>query len=350
MNEGTTTPCATGCTIHGKHGTACPNLEACTACTCHQGPNYPCSVPGGCHPHHQACRGCLPRPVQGPDVVCERCRSQLDAALIAIPDLVGWVRYLRNGTTGTTETVGEARPPVGKRDAAPTPLNITAVDDADGLYVTALAWMERHTATHPCGLAGITRPETRWRPAGVQHRTPDVHTPTCPVDATGRHGRRVGGTWWPCHGCASTPIAAAPTGLHPTTAPAAVAATRPVARWLRSHLPWAVQQPWAGEYVRDVTRHVRAVDERWPIQVADLELNTPCPACDYLTLRWHPPTFYRGPIVVRCHHPACGITITEREYGLYRRIVLDYYANNPEQLDGDAGEEAADLAEEGTSA
>lgn len=129
------------CRIPNRHLPTCGTCPV--DCDCHQGPNYPCSVPGGCGSEgcgrsSDECRGCLPR-VAAEGFVCAPCLGRTAAKLEALIDLAPYGRLVaaglvRRGSGGAT----------GKPDSRP-PLNVDALDALNAIQ-NALTTMAREIA------------------------------------------------------------------------------------------------------------------------------------------------------------------------------------------------------------
>lgn len=271
-------PCATGCRRDGRHiDTRDPRTDACT---------LPCApdCPRRCRAH---CRGCEPRPALTDAAVCGRCAGQTRRAIAATPALVAWIRAQDEpaASTGT-------EPKLGGSKNAPLPFRADAIDTADELHAVLAAWCRTIVDEHP---AGFTGPDL----------TGSVRARRVLADNTGPViGLGIGRTW----------------GTGDTVAPAQP--TERAARWLLTHLEWALTRDWAPDLVRELTAIVTAAEHRWPTAEPPTRLPTVCPSCGRASLVRHAPAWPEAPITIVCEATECGEVIPEALYDFHARRVL----------------------------
>lgn len=235
-----------------------------------------CSIPGKHSPttnHPGDCPGCLPRPAAPDRLVCWRCCNRAEDALTRAPDLVAHIRdQVIPGSSGPADDL-----PGGPRSRAPAPLSLTAVADADDLHALLCSWADLVVDEHPDHIH-----DPGWRGT---HR-PGVNGQRRAVGLT------TAGSW------------------HDTAR---------VTRWLYDHLSWSLAQPWAADYVWEVTSTVDRLRARWPIEEQPRWLGQPCPVCRAPSLARYAPTVWLGPVTITC--TSCGLVVPEREFGAYVHIV-----------------------------
>lgn len=111
-------------------------------CDCHNGPNYPCSVPGGCGSEGcgraEDCMGCLPR-VADEGLICDACMARPERWLAEIERLTGDARLVAAGQ------VRRGHGGAGGKPGSRPPLNVDAVDVLDAIQ-GALTTMAREIA------------------------------------------------------------------------------------------------------------------------------------------------------------------------------------------------------------
>lgn len=281
--------CVRGCTLDGQHAGTCS--QPC-GCVCHTNGAWPppCDLGdgNGCYAIHRDatdCTGCLPKPASPGLAVCEGCVWRVTHALAQIPGLIA---HLRDNIEPGSATPG----PNIKRtkgDAAPAPLNVAAVADADDLHADLASWVLLVLEEHPDHLTGpewrgsVVRPASKRRDDYGSLRYSDP---------------RVIGT----RGDAAD--------------------TRRLAQWLHARQEWILSQPWADDYVSTLPGRYWETAGRWPTEERAKYLPTPCPTCDRLTLKRYPPTFAGAPVTIACTAHDCRHVIPEEEYGLTTRVVL----------------------------
>lgn len=249
------TACASGCTIRGEHTTACD---------------------------HATCRGCLPRPIDDPRTICDRCEGALRHDLVAAPDLVAHLRTLLEPAVGEPiEHLGKT----AKHPTPPAPLNVSAVAAADDLHAQLASWVllviDERRVSGPSWVGSIVRPGTKRKTAGeVVYEDP-----------------RVIGVRDP-------------------------ASTARLVRWLLPHTQWVAEQPWAADMVGEVTRLVRTLTARWPTEERPTYLPVPCPACGCETLVRTAPRWEGAPVMISCYLVGCGHVVPEDRYAWLTRLAL----------------------------
>lgn len=233
-----------------------------------------CGLPGR-HVYSKAtqhpgdCPGCLPRPAAPALIVCWRCNNRTEDALTRAPDLVADIReHVMPGAGSPSDGL-----PGGKRVHAPAPLSVGAVADADDLHALLASWAQAMVDEAPDGLVG-----------------PDWGGTYRPTDGSGRRsvGLTTAGTW---------------------------RTTARLVTWLHARQPWALAQPWAPDYVREVTSTVGRLRARWATTERPRYLPAPCPGCRAPSLvRYAPATWY-GPVTITCQ--TCEIVVPEREFAAF---------------------------------
>lgn len=214
------------------------------------------------------CTGCQPRQATL-GRLCDACTGRITRAVLDAPHLVEWLRD--NVAPGATTDA----PRVAGTREAPAPLSLTALDDIDSIYVTLV-----HAVVSYCAAAGLVGPKL----TGI--RTALAH---------GQAPHRV-------------------TGLR-REVPNHVAVAQ-IAAWVLDHHEGMVHQPWAGSWHDDITGAVSTASKRWPRQDPARKLPIPCPSCDRVMLRMHPPMAAGHPTTVACHASECGRVLTEADYWL----------------------------------
>lgn len=119
-------------------------------CTCHNGPHYPCVVPGGCgHLHERRCRradrctagektplGRVGAHLNTDDGLCLACTRHAADAIAELPrDYVDLERGMQRGTVGLAELVAATKDP-------PAPLQVNVAALASELVRVATTWAE----------------------------------------------------------------------------------------------------------------------------------------------------------------------------------------------------------------
>ena len=277
-----TIPCASGCTLPGHDG--CGAAAAACECACERpGPfRQPCDIPGGCGPHEPdpECRGCRPRPAAR-GVLCERCDTRLTTALTLAPALV--VRIRASLLPGVVQGREEKHT---KASAASAPINLTAVDHADRIYVLLRAAVGLAVAELPGMVGPIEQPAWRtfdpengmWTVAGL------------PDGSTGREAA-------------------------------------PYARWLLTHLEAITAHEWAADLVSDeglplgsvsLATAVHRAAGAFPLVERPSFVNPAleparCPGCELRSLHRTPPEAVGAPVLVTCINPSCAWTGTDED-------------------------------------
>lgn len=251
--------CATGCRVRGAHLSSCldPCGEACDR---------------RCDEH---CRGCQPKRAHGNLAVCRHCRDQVALAINAIPTLVSWIATQDTPSSGAAPSSGDKIKRTKK--SPPLPFRADAIDAADALHALLVSWVRTVVEKRPGALTGpdlagsvstrkvladrtgavvglgVTRPPR----ASAGRHTADVTDLAPATGAEGPSARMVErfvdrlnakGEW------ADEDWVIAPSP------------TRNAATWLAPHLEWALEQPWAGDMVHELTTAVRQARRRWPVE------------------------------------------------------------------------------------
>lgn len=239
-------------------------------------------------PTPSTCTGCAPRPTLAaePLLVCVHHRARVVSALAAAPDLVA---HLRECVIPGKASTGD---PTGTRSssAAPAPLSVAAVSDADDVHAMLMSWaleVRRLHPSHPVPpMAGSdVRPQTSTRTADGAAVVVDAQvvglTSTAPPETT---------TW--------------------------------VTRWLLDWLHWALCQPaLAAALATEIPAVIGRIRARWPIEDRDAALAVPCPACDLRTLIRHVPRWASAPVTVTCS--ACTWVADEDRYDWLIRLARE---------------------------
>lgn len=220
------------------------------------------------------CTGCLPRPATTGNL-CHWCYRQLTERLAAAPDLV---RHLRD--IGAPHA--HIAPPSDTRtytDPAEGTVLPAAWTAADELHAMLASWALLILEEHPQGHAMVGPNEV-----GAWHT---------------RYGTVVG--------------------------IAHVNATRRLTDWLTPWLPWAAEQEWAAEMVREVRSVVDTTIARWPTATAVEPVKPvpmPCPRCDLMSLTYTPPTAPGDAFRVACGNPDCARVWSEDEWEWLVNMVI----------------------------
>ena len=255
--------CASGCTIRRRHLADCGTEDGDTTA--------------------DACPGCLPRPASDGSTVCIVCDGRWTDALTRAPELVTHIRSLiEPGSAGPSEAQWKHT----KGAAAPAPLNVAAVSDADDLHAVLASWAAR--VVDESGMHG-----PHWSGSDVR---PASRRRTC--GGVAYEDARV-------------------VGL---TAGTDGAATREVAGWLLTHRAWILSREWVPVMVQEVSRMVGQLRARWPVEERPARLPIRCPECGQRALTRYAPREAGWPSTITCDE--CGQTIPEQLYGHYARLVL----------------------------
>lgn len=274
-------PCVRGCTVDGEHLADCPHRDT-------------------DHEHDDCgCDGCLP--VEAADgVLCRRCASRTRKALFDAAEVVAWLA--ENVTpSGVFE---EDQRVTGSREA-PAPLDVTAVDLIDRIVTPLASWAVTHAET-----VGVKPPDLTLARATTDHRPVNDAGDTVPLATTDRPrtADRVNGA--------------------KDTATAAVLVGQ-LADWHHQYFDSITRQPYAGDWVTEITEAVRAAKRRYPTEPRARRLYVPCPRCDLRTLfepavkgvpTYHPDgTLMSAPaLAVYCDNGECGAVYTEGDYARLR--------------------------------
>jgi hypothetical protein len=109
---------------------------ACADCECHNGPNYPCSVPGGCGHLHKPVPAKVGGKIVAPDGLCPTCTRVAAHAITGLPqDYVDLTYALQHGSTGLAEIVTATKDP-------PAPLRVSIAAHRAELVRVAATWAE----------------------------------------------------------------------------------------------------------------------------------------------------------------------------------------------------------------
>lgn len=281
--EASLAACSTGCTLKGRHLADCnPDCP----CTCHTNLYAPCDTPGGCHEHHDgtACRGCLPKPIPDSRTVCQDCETRLTAALDEAPHLVAHIRsHIEPGPAPTDPDRPKRH---GKAEAAPAPLSVAALSDADDLHALLASWAVRIAASRR--LHGPSWAGSDVRPASKRRH---------PIGAMVYEDARVVGVRYD-------------------------GATRHVTDWLRVHIDHAVALDDAADLVDEIASLVGALKRRWPDEEPVRWLpRIRCPKCHRMSLRRSPPKFVGQPVMIHCSATDCGKQIAEELWAHQARLI-----------------------------
>lgn len=108
----------------------------CAECACHNGPNYPCTVPGGCGHLHK------PKPIKvggrivADDGLCPTCTRVTQHAISELPrDYVDLTDALQHGTVGLAELVAATKD-------LPAPLRVSVAALKAEIVRAAAVWAE----------------------------------------------------------------------------------------------------------------------------------------------------------------------------------------------------------------
>ncbi|WP_088312397.1 hypothetical protein [Kineosporia sp. R_H_3] len=277
--------------------------------------------------------------------MCARCRGNAHDSLVRLPDLVEHIR--------SHVVPGSASPDgvhVRGTRTPPAPLSLAAVDDADALHSMLVAWctevMDGRDLTGPTWRGTMVLPASkRFLPAVHRSTCPGGRCKGCavaydpprgfglamvpPIPGTGHMDRSDPSRVRQCL-CLRpgqigphTPRCVRDGWTQPPAAdPEVWTATTALVDWLRPHMAWVATQPWAADFVAELTSEVATKSNRWSLEERPVRLSTPCPACDRLSLSRFAPRFYTGAVSIRCTARDCGEPIPEAHYGLYTRVVV----------------------------
>jgi hypothetical protein len=163
------------CRIRGRHKPTCGTCPV--ECDCHNGPHYPCSVPGGCGSEGcgraEDCTGCLPR-LATEGLCCDthvRWAAESLAEIIALTDDARAVAagLVRHGSGG------------GGKPGSRSPGNDDAMDALDAVQ-GALTTMARAIAEER-GLTFGTDGRSRPLRASVTAQQPELAPASTPQSA-----------------------------------------------------------------------------------------------------------------------------------------------------------------------
>lgn len=327
-------PCASGCMRSGRHGDLGHGDLVSTA-VCSLACTDEC--PRRCRAH---CRGCVPRPVDVLDdgtalAVCKGCAGRVLRAVAALPPLVAWIRSQREPSMA----VGTEPMRKGKK-VPPVPIRLDAVDAADELHAQLVAWCRVIVEEHPAGFRGPDLTGSTWQRrlwsgggdvparvgpviglAGIGGRlSPGIKPARSEVDdltpAPGHEGpsaQRVrryrdhldAGAWVDDRGTVSP-----------------VQATESAAKWLTTHLDWALSRPWADALCAELAAVVATAEHRWPTGELPVRLPTKCPECGRASLVRHAPGWPGAHVMITCEASDCGESIRKELYDFHARLVV----------------------------
>lgn len=108
----------------------------CQECECHNGPNYPCTVPGGCGHLHKPTPGKVGGLIVAEDGLCRTCTRATTDAITELPrDYVDLTRALELGTAGLAELVTATK-------ELPAPLRVSVAALKAEMVRVAAMWAE----------------------------------------------------------------------------------------------------------------------------------------------------------------------------------------------------------------
>ncbi len=286
-------PCLSGCMRGGRHLADCAN---------------PC--PDECQrrcPDH--CTGCVPRTATGDLLVCPGCERRIEKAVGSIPDLVVWIRSQDVPGARVLDDTGGG----GGRKAPPAPLRLDAVDAADELHAMLASWCKLIVEEYPGDLRGpdlTGSVRSRRVLADQTGDTVGLGVAHLPRSADGRRTPGhvdhldIKGGWREGEWVMSSP------------------ATERAAKWLTNWLSWALAQPWADEFVREVSEAALTAEARWPRRERPTPLPTACPGCGRRSLIWFAPNWVGAPAMIMCQADGCDEKVDEKDYDWRTRVIL----------------------------
>lgn len=129
------------CRCHlGEHCAASEKTEqrptTCDECQCHLGPNYPCTIPGGCGHLHKPATVKLGARIVAEQGLCPTCTRVTTDAIAELPrDYVDLTHALAHGTAGLAELVTATKD-------LPAPLRVSIAAFKAELVRVATSWAE----------------------------------------------------------------------------------------------------------------------------------------------------------------------------------------------------------------
>lgn len=228
--------------------------------------------------HTDTCIGCQPRQAAQGSTLCQPCKGRIWRAVEDLSTVNAWVRCHVQPSTSTGDG-----PRVTTTRTPPAPLRLDALDDIDNVVAALNAWVDRARAEHP------DRPHPPDR-AGTR------------VLAGRVHGAAAG---------------------HDTLPAQAAAA------WLHTWHDWMTERDWAAAYHDTVTTLARTLRGKYATRERLRKLPTPCPACDRLSLWYHPPKTATAEVTVCCHADDCGAVITHDDYSWHVNREAARYERTP---------------------
>lgn len=303
-----TTECADGCTVRGKHLVTCtgrcqgcrrsvehPHVKDCDDAAVKAAKALGLLPTGaeldGFRPE---CTGCLPRPAEF-GRLCAWGWQRLNADVVDAPSLA---RYLwAVGHSGPSSAVSEESTG-GRSDPRTRSVMHPAVDALDGLHAVLASWARVVLDEHPDGhrMAGPDQTGVR-----LTRGTKQLDRETFP------HLPEEPSVW-------VRPSEVA--GVHDP------GATGNLVRWILPHLAWCSEQPWIGEMRQELASVVRTTAARYPVEERTRAIpGVTCPRCDQATLVFDPPTTERPSTQVNCRTRGCGVVYSEDDFKRLTGIV-----------------------------
>lgn len=307
-----TTECATGCTIRGKHRPECtghcqgcrrsverPHVKKCDDAARDAAAGFRAvygvdPVGDQLDPFRPECTGCLPRPSEF-GRLCPWCWQRLNADVVDAPSLA---RYLwAVGHAGPTSAVSDEGGG-GRSDPRTRSVLHSALDALDGLHACLASWARVVLDEHPEGGRMAGPDETGVR---LTRSTKQLDRETFP------HLPGEPSVW-------VRPSEVA--GVHDP------GATGNLVRWLLPHLAWCSEQPWIAEMRQELASVVRTTAVRYPVAERTRAIpGVTCPRCDHATLVFDPPTAERHSTQVNCSTRGCGVIYSEDDFRRLTAIV-----------------------------
>ncbi len=108
----------------------------CADCECHQGPSYPCSIPGGCGHLHKPVPTKVGGKIVAADGLCPTCTRVTEQAIAELPrDYVDLTYALQHGTVGLGDLVRATKD-------LPAPLRVSVAALRAELVRVTTTWVE----------------------------------------------------------------------------------------------------------------------------------------------------------------------------------------------------------------
>jgi hypothetical protein len=189
--------------------------------------------------------------------LCGQCRHGLARDVAALPELIAHLRACAASRSAQGERVSGSRAPAA-------PVNLDALDAADGLWSVLYGWSDAAAdalaLTGPGGRPG-------WHVVGRADRVRGLSSSGQPGDVAAR------------------------------------------CRWILAQLDRIAEHEFIAEMARELRTAVKRASRQFPIAESWRPIPGRCPACLRKTLRIYAPQWHGAPMITMCAMPDCGKVI-----------------------------------------